>query len=297
MLGLGAAVGGATPSHPTVTRVHAAVDAARRHDPVPDALHPALDRLHHDVVDVGRCNYSTGVRRLCRRGAVHAHRTLVVLGDSHARALIPAFEPIARRTGYAAYYLAKSGCTAASVTPDHGAGGFAGCIGWRAWAVGEIRRLRPDVLVITSALPDGLAAPDGRRVTQPDRVAARVRVGLTATIRSVRGSVGRVVVVSDPPGLAEDPSVCLSGEDVDLGSCASPPSDAARLHFIADRAAARASRVGFVDARPWFCWERVCPAVVGAAVTYRDGGHLTTVYARSLADPLRHALGLRPMRR
>jgi hypothetical protein len=287
-----ATLGGAVLTEPAVDRVHEAVDAARRHDPIPDELRPDLAGLHHDRADVGRCNYADGRRRLCRRGDVHGHRLLVALGDSQARAWIPALETMAARTRYAAYYLAKPGCTAARVTPDHGEGGFEGCVSWREWAIDAIRRLRPNVLVITGALPDGLAARDGHRVTDPVEVAARTRVGLVSTIRAVRDRVGHAFVVSDAPGVAADPAVCLAQAGADLGSCASAPSVAAQLHFAADRAAARRTGSTFVDARPWFCWQGLCPAVVGATVTYRDRGHMTTVYSRSLAWPLQHAMRL-----
>ncbi|HSS67383.1 MAG TPA: SGNH hydrolase domain-containing protein [Nocardioidaceae bacterium] len=283
---------GSSTTEPAVLRVHRAVDAARRHDPIPDQLQPALAGLHHDYADLAGCNYTTGQHRLCRRGAVHGTKTLVVLGDSHARAWIPAVETIAARTGYAAYYLAKPGCTAARVIPDHGEGGFVGCVEWREWALGAIRRLRPDVLIVTSAFPDGVVGPGGHRVTRPADIAARVRAGLVSTIRAVRDRVGHVFVLSDAPGLTDDPASCLAVVGADLGSCASPPSDAAQLHFTADRTAARQTHTTFVDARSWFCSDGLCPAVVGTTVTYRDGGHMTTVYSRSLDWPLQHALRL-----
>jgi hypothetical protein len=284
--------GAKRPTESSTASVHDAVDAARRHDPIPDPLRPALGDLHASLAHVGRCDYAHGVHRLCRRGFVQGDTSIVVLGDSHARALIPAFQAVAKRAGRAAYYLVKQGCTAARVTPDHGDGGFANCVRWRAWAIDAIRRLRPQLLVVTSALPDGLAAADGHRLTEPDVIAARTRAGLVSTIRAVRGRVGRVVVLSDAPGLAEDPAGCLAAAEADLGSCASAPSPDARLHFAADRAAARRAGVDFVNAQPWFCWHGLCPAVVGSTVTYRDGGHLTTVYSRSLSWPLQDALGL-----
>jgi hypothetical protein len=295
---VGTAVPTAAPAVPTlamepaVERVHAAVDAARRHDPIPDPLRPALAGLHRDYADVGRCNYANGRHLLCRRGFADGRRVLIALGDSHARAWIPALETIAERNKYAAYYLAKPGCTAARVSPDHGTGAFVGCVEWREWAIDQIRRMRPDVLLITSALPDGIAARDGHRVTDPAELADRTRAGLMSTIRAVQSRVGHVFVVSDAPGLAEDPAVCLAQAGADLGTCASAPSAAAALHFAADRAAARATGVRFVDVRTWFCWEAVCPAVVGTTVTYRDGGHMTTVYSRSLNWPLQHAMRL-----
>jgi hypothetical protein len=156
--------------------------------------------------------------------------------------------------------------------------------------------MRPDVVLITSALPDGISARDGRRVTDPAEIADRTRVGLVSTVRAVKKVADHVFVVSDPPGLADDPADCLGRPGADLGTCASAPSTAATLHFAADRAAARAAGVRLVDVRPWFCWEDVCPAVVGATVTYRDGGHMTTVYSRTLAWPLQHAVRLAQLR-
>jgi hypothetical protein len=290
------ATAGASATEPAIERVHDAVAAAQRHDPIPGFLQPSLDALHGDFADVGRCNYSTGLRRLCRRGFADGQKVLVALGDSHARAWIPALEQIAGRARYAAYYLAKPGCTAARVTPDHGTGPFTGCVTWREWAIGVIRRMRPDVLVITAALPDGISMPDGHRATDPAEVAERIRIGLVSTIRAVKGRVGHVFVVSDAPGLADNPADCLTAAGADLGSCASAPSAAAELHFAADRAAARTAGVRFVDARPWYCWDAVCPAVVGSTVTYRDGAHVTTVYSRSLSWPLQHAMRLERLR-
>jgi hypothetical protein len=284
------------PTESATSLLHDAVEAANRHDPIPDPLRPALDGLHRNLADVGNCDYIRGKHRLCRRGFVKGDGVMVVLGDSHARALIPAFQAMAKRTGFAAYYLVKQGCTAARVTPDHGDGGFANCVQWREWAIDAIQRLRPQVLILTAAFPDGIAAADGHRVTDPRTIAPRMRAGLVSTIRAVRPDVGRVFVLSDAPGLADDAAVCLAQPDADLGTCASAPSQLARLHFGADRAAAQRTGVGFVDSRSWFCWRQVCPAVVGSTVTYRDGGHVTTAYARSLSWPIQRAIRLAQLR-
>ena len=39
-----------------------------------------------------------------------------------------------------------------------------------------------------------------------------------------------------------------------------------------------------------FCTRDVCPAVIGGAVVYRDGHHLTQTYALSLTDKIAAAL-------
>ena len=72
--------------------------------------------LRESVADVGACDYSEGVRQLCPRGDTEAPRTLVLIGDSHARAWIPAFDEIAATAGWRTFYLVKSQCTAAHVT-------------------------------------------------------------------------------------------------------------------------------------------------------------------------------------
>ena len=59
-------------------------------------------------------------------------------------------------------------------------------------------------------------------------------------------------------------------------------------------AAAEEAGTDVVDPTPWICWDGSCPAVIGNVLPYRDRGHLTTVYAESLAEELTGALGLTP---
>jgi hypothetical protein len=278
-----------------VARVERAVEAARRHAAIPDVLTPAVSELKRDHVDVEGCGYVHGEHVLCRRGDADSDKVLVALGDSHARMWIPALEKVAKRTHYATYYLAKSGCTPARVTPNVGGGPFRGCVAWREWAITKIRQLRPDIVVLGSFLPPGVVLPDGHTVTKPSEVTALVRKGLVDTVRVLgRRVVDRVFIVGDPPGLAQSADECLAGSDADLGDCASPASRADRLLIAAQRQAAKATRAGFIRTRPWFCAEGLCPAVVGSTVTYRDDGHITTVYSRALNRALQAALGVRP---
>ncbi|MDQ5812185.1 MAG: hypothetical protein M3358_15900, partial [Actinomycetota bacterium] len=49
------------------------------------------------------------------------------------------------------------------------------------------------------------------------------------------------------------------------------------------RAAAKVEGVHFIDPTPVLCLEKSCPAVIGDALVYRNGAHLTPTYARTLA--------------
>jgi hypothetical protein len=257
-------------------------------------LTPSLLGLRSDIADVGRCDYTSGGHDLCERGDAGSRKILVALGDSHARAWIPALEIIASRAGYAAYYLVKPGCNPGQLVPDLGNGQFTGCVEWRQWAIGQIERLHPDLLFVAADLPPAVVE-DERSIDDVDAVASAVERGLAQTIRSLRPSVGRVVVAGDPPGLPEPSGDCLSARGADLGDCVFPRGERARLLFAAERRAALSTGADFVNTLAWFCYRGMCPAVVGSTVVYRDTEHITTAYAAQLASPLQRAMRLRSL--
>jgi hypothetical protein len=279
---------------PAVALVQASTIAALNDRPIPGRLRPSLLGLRGDVADVGDCDYDTDVRRLCERGAVGSDKVLVAFGDSHARAWIPALDIIAKRAGYAAYYLVKPGCNPGEIVPDIGYGPFTGCVEWREWALAQIEQLRPDVVVIANDLPPGVVE-DGQTVRtadEPASVAALVESGLEQVIAELAPSVGQVVVIGDGPGAPEPPGDCLSARDASLGDCVFRRGANARLLFQAQRAAADAAGADFVSPLAWFCYRGWCPAVIGSTVAYRDTEHITTEYSAQLADALQQSLGV-----
>ncbi|HSS67384.1 MAG TPA: acyltransferase family protein [Nocardioidaceae bacterium] len=276
---------------PATALVQASTMAALNDRPVPGHLSPDLLGLQRDVADVGACDYSTGTRELCERGDVGGDKVLVALGDSHARAWIPALEIIAKREGYSAYYLVKQGCNPGQVVPDVGNGPYTGCVEWRDWAVAQIERLQPDLVFIANDLPPAVVE-DGASVDDQPDVADAVERGLEDTIRLITPSVGRVVLAGDGPGMPELPGDCLSARGATLGDCVFRRGERAKLLFEAQRDAALAVGADFVNTLPWFCYRGWCPAVVGSTVTYRDTEHITTAYAAQLAAPLQRAMGM-----
>lgn len=278
----------------TVALVRASVDAARQRRAVPSDLDPDLLDLRASVADVGACDYSTDVRRLCPRGDTEADRTVVVTGDSHARAWIPAFDRIAEEGGWTAYYLVKPQCTAAHVVPapvddDRP---FTECTGFHDWVGEQVAALEPDLVVVTSSPPVNGVYDGDRRYEAIDRVTPLLAQGYDDLFADLRRAADRVVLLRDVPKSSYDPGTCLTTGSPSLGDCTFQPVERSRRLGDVAVTSARLAGAEVVDPTPWLCYQDLCPVVVGGTLTYRDTDHLTTEYAASLAGALGRALDM-----
>lgn len=271
--------------------VRTAVSAARDRQPIPADFEPALAALPDQKADVGACDYNTSTRRLCRRGDRSSGRTIVVLGDSHARHWIPAIDRAARRNGFAVYFLVKPSCNASYMQRTRPSGAR-NCNAFRDWASAQVRRLQPELLVIAGQVPESARAGDGHIVHGQQRLVRMYGHGVARRIRSLDAAVGRAVVIADAPGLRDRPGHCLRVRANDLGDCAFAPTARDRREIRASRRAAQRTGSGLVDPRPWFCADGLCPTIVGGFLTYRDLEHVTPPYSGRLAGAMASALRL-----
>jgi len=283
---------------PQVALVQASVLAAKQDRPVPSRLTPSPLGLTHDTAELGDCDYRTGTTKLCPTGDPDADRSIVIIGDSHARAWLPAITQIGKDHGYAAYGLVYSGCPATQAVQLSGETGreLEDCSDFKAWALDTIRDLHPDLVVIASAALAPVRAEDGELVgyhnDQP-KFLQTLADGFRAEIEAVKPLAGAVAVVGNTPELPRQPSVCLTGGGVDLGDCLFRPNALRSRIQRSYLAEARAAGAMAVDASSWFCADGWCPSVVGRTITLRDKEHITPEYARQLAKPLATALGIR----
>jgi peptidoglycan/LPS O-acetylase OafA/YrhL len=284
---------------PYVALVRASALAAEQGRPVPSDLTPRLLDLREQTAPLGDCDYRTGTTVLCPVGDPDADRTIVVLGDSHARALAPAVEKIGEEHGYRVYVLVYSGCSATSLVQidRQTRRVWDACEDFKDWAQETIASLHPDLLVVSTSA-GVVIDPETGDVTSPasdpDRYAALLEEGWTSLFTDLATSADRVVLVGNTPKLPREPGVCLSQGRPDLGECAFPAGRQFREEAGLSFAAAAAAGVDSVDAAPWFCADGICPAVVGRFITMRDSEHMTPDYARWLATPLAVALGVGP---
>ena len=277
--------------------VLASIEAAREHRPVPGKLRPELVDLLDSVPGLGECDYDDDtVRVLCPHGDTASDRTLVVIGNSHARHWIPAFDILAREAGYRTYYLAKVQCVGALVIPDRAGSDqpFSECGDFHEWALDQVAELDPDLVVLSTSSPHGVWDDDGVRHTDHHEVDQLLYQGYVDILRAIGEHADRTVLLEDIPGSRTDPAPCLSGRPASLGTCLMPEVKDYRRTISVQQRAAQTAGAETVRTGAWFCRDGVCPSVVGDMIVYRDGRHMTNEYSASLADSLGRKLGLHP---
>ncbi len=282
---------------PYVALVRASTIAAEEGRPVPSTLVPGLLDLRSQTAPLGDCDYRTGTTKLCPIGDPDGEKSIVVLGDSHARALSPAIEEIGRQDGHRVYVLVYSGCMATSLTQIERSTGRAweGCEDFKDWAQQTIADLAPELVVVSTSAGRVQDPETGDTVAgspELQRYHQLLRQGWSELFEQLDEVADEVAVVGNTPKLPRETGVCLSLGRPDLGDCAFEPGPYAEREAATSFAAARDAGVGFVDAERWFCSDGICPSVVGDFITMRDSEHMTPDYARWLAPAVAEALGL-----
>jgi peptidoglycan/LPS O-acetylase OafA/YrhL len=283
---------------PVVALVQASVRAAQNGYEIPADLKPSLLDLSADIPDLGKCQYFdiNDNRPLCPRGDPHGDKTLVLIGDSHARQWVPALDVLSKRYGYTAYYLIREGCPSSDVTPwmVHG-GPSTDCEAFQDWAREQVADLQPDVVVLGSeANRRGFTTDDGKLVDDIPTMATMYREGMEREVDELSPHAQRVILIGDPPAVVEHPGRCLSERGATLESCLSK-EDQESLTFIDSlRQAARNTGIEFVETAKWFCDDGLCPSVVGDFIAHRDRTHISQSYAGYLTDELEEQIHLDP---
>jgi peptidoglycan/LPS O-acetylase OafA/YrhL len=281
----------------TIELVRESVIAGRERRAIPRDTAPSILDLRGSVADVGPCDYAQNVRLLCPVGVKDSDKVLVVIGDSHARAWIPAFDVINTAGNWTSYYLVKPQCTAAHVpvASTQSDEVFTDCSDFQDWVIEQVQDLNPDLVAVASSPPvNGVFNESGERLVETDAVIGPLRAGYDELFLELQAAADEVVLIKDVPKSAEDPATCASTGDKSLGDCMFQPLERSRI--LGEVAVESASVLGVrvVDPTPWLCYQGECPIVIGGTYTYRDTDHITTEYARNLWATLGRALRMIP---
>ena len=262
---------------------------------VPAGLRPSLEDAIGDLwarhLDCSASPASTTVTR-CRFGQVGSGTSVAIVGDSKAMMLMPAFIAAAREAGWDLVTLLKGSCTPILGTLNTQAWALDGgqaCRRWRSRALDWLSAHPQTLVVITHS--DDYQLVDGRgSVLSGDAKVRAWRDGARRTLEALPAS-SRVLLLGDVPRNAGNPVRCLKLHRDDMSACVTARRPAAkRAVEKALRAAALSGGRRFGTLHDQVCTYDPCPVVQGRTLMWRDGGHLTTTFARQLTPSVRALL-------
>jgi peptidoglycan/LPS O-acetylase OafA/YrhL len=222
---------------------------------------------------------------MCFFGEISQPRSTVVLfGDSHAAQWFPALQEIADVQHWRLATIIKPGCTPLSIREDVTPRMERVCEEWRRAAIGDIEKLRPELVVLASSSrhlgADGNMIEDTRVWEQ----------GARDTFAALARQRAKVRFIRDTPYVDYDVPGCLAQAEWDGHTQCPAPFSAAVLSPDVYAAEARAAQdfgnVKILDLSDRMCGPDRCYLEAGGQVIYRDGDHLTASYSRSLAAVL-----------
>jgi hypothetical protein len=225
----------------------------------------------------------------CAAGAEHGTKLMVSYGDSRAGMWGAALEGVAAKHGYQLRTFHMGNCPPLDLhflsyetqAPDDA------CYQFRQSAIAAIRRLHPDLIIVTSFSTHMLA--DGSQPTE-----AQWLKGWESTFRELSQPGTRFAMFGDIPDWAKDDARCLAGHVMAVQKCSVPKSRGMPSgNLYAEQLAASEAGALYIPTIPWVCADRCEPVIAGIRV-YQDGYHFTNSYTVYLTgavdDALRPAL-------
>ena len=275
----------ATP--PALPAVIASVKAALNGAKIPSPLTPSFLKLGNDPDTAPKkCEpyggqtqsaicYLSGPTAAPSSKPHAGHKTVVVLGDSHARMWYPALLAMAKKDSWDMVPMGKAGCEAAGVFANP----KTECHTWYSWALKTIAGIKPNTVFISFHYSDA---------TNSNTVSA-IENGLSSSTVSEKKVAKHVVLMADIPLLDSLPlpADCLQQKGATLKTCTGTWSGSDLDLTGALEAVAKINKVGVMDPLGWFCYQGYCPQAIGHTIAYRDEDHVSKTYSTALSPPFR----------
>lgn len=297
------AVGGARAEEPSAAeqqKTPACYGAAAR-DPERPCRNPALRLMVRpappdapmDQPEPCETTEFTALWGVCVIGAKQDEATsfMALVGDSHAAQLRPAINAIGVKRGMHVSTIWRAGCPFTTAPPDFDRKRSQDCVTWSKHVVSWLKD-RPEIhtVVLAAHARARIAGRRGEKAPYEAKVAA-----YAAAMRSLPASVTNVIVVRDPPDNPRPATKCV-GEAFANREPAGQRCRTLREDVLYDDAQADAAllvqspAVNVVDLTPFMCGRTYCVPVVGGVLVHKDGDHLSTEFARTLAPYLDRAI-------
>lgn len=217
---------------------------------------------------------------LCTLGPTTGYTEhLLVLGDSHANSLLPAFQKLADDRGWRIDVAGHAGCylTTARLVAD-APDMLSACDAWRTQALAYLRTARVDAIVVThSHVADSI--PSGGDSEHETTVLGMAQAWQQRASESIP-----VIALVDDPNMGTGLFECLQWNGPAAASRCDEPRSTALGSDPQVAASLLVPNAHVVDLSQFYCTATECLPVIGGLVVYRDDGHhVTATYAATLA--------------
>jgi SGNH domain (fused to AT3 domains) len=247
---------------------------------VPSPLRADKDRGR--PVDDGCLVDGTPKWSRCIYGDKRSKTTVVLFGDSHAFQYFSPIERIAKRRGWRLVEQTRQGCPPADtlVWATFLGRPYPECGTWHGDALKRIARAHPAMIIVAGSAHYGVVQ-DGQRLSGPPNLRA-LSAGYGRFLTQLRDITARVVYLTDSPRPPQYIPDCVAQNMHHLRRCAFPRARAVENEQALKAAANGVDGVHVVDPTPEFCPRDLCAAVIGNVLVYRNSGHVTDTYVRTM---------------
>ena len=215
-----------------------------------------------------------------------ADRTAVIFGDSLAISYAPMVrQALGEEWQVRVFTMAR--CPTSTVeSNDVDGSSYEACTEFRAWALEELNRVKPR-LIITSEALDNSFLTSGATGADANR---EWRAGALATLTGLRDASPDVLVLARPP-VGESLIECQTPGSTPA-DCVSAISQSHTTHMALTESAVEevGGSVQFVNTLGWFCALSKCPVFVGESPVRGDSAHLTARQSESLSPVMSEIL-------
>jgi hypothetical protein len=209
-------------------------------------------------------------------------KTIAVVGNSHARRLIPALDLYGEHHGWKIVLAARIDCMGLIGTPIGRQDASNTCVRWSAALQEKLLSMPHLDAVIFASHRGAKTYLAGHDASESDVRTAQERVLETWSALARRGV--RVIVTEDVPGMRPDPDPqCIARSRARYDPCAMNRASVVRSNLMTELAQSHPRLASYIRLTPFFCDARKCHGLIGGVVVYFDTHHLTTTYSRSLA--------------
>lgn len=277
----------ATPTPPPVAAPDASTTGA-----LPAGVKPALARARSDEERLradGCLAFELDTKpAVCVYGVKTGVFTVALVGDSHAAQWFPALERLAKHEGWRVVTFVKVACPFIDMPVSNVAlkREYRECAAFGDATVAALRKLQPDLTLVS------MSRIAIRPIRSSDDTVAKKGAALARMLDQIPG---RIALIVDTPYARLDIPACLSAHAADVEACSIPKATAGADDLgDLEAVAAKATGAGLIDLTQRVCIGYPCPVVVNGMIVFRDTGHLTATFSRSLAPALGAAIASLP---